>query len=94
MAMSTWWKVENYRTEITPVEVVKETEKMLEYINPYWKKPQRVMKGTEYFPTFAAARTVLLERFTKRMENAIKERVRAQQEWDKVRMMEPPKDTQ
>lgn len=92
--MSTWWQVNNWRAGIISVEVVKETEKMLEYVHPYFKKPQRVKKGKEFFPTFAAARTQLLEHFNRKMEEAKIDRDRAKGEWEKVFLMEPPKDTQ
>jgi hypothetical protein len=94
MAVSTWWKVNKYAVEITPVGVVKETEKFITLAPTVWfKREMRVAKSNEYFPTFAAARTYLLEHFSRNMESARQQITTYKKYWDKVFLMEPPKDT-
>jgi hypothetical protein len=59
--MATWWRVNRYTWKIEPVDVKKETPHFIEVYGEYWKQTRRVAKGNEYFPTFAAARTRMVD---------------------------------
>jgi hypothetical protein len=99
MAVSTWWQVNRWGKEITPVEVISNTKCFIT-IRP--DKESRWLHGSEYrqaigkdyFPTFAEARTHLLDHFFNKMKNAEAEMSDAKRNWDKVFLMEPPKGSQ
>jgi hypothetical protein len=89
--MSTWWEVNTHLYSITAREVVKETEKTLTYINPFWQDPQRAMKANQFFPTFLEARAFLLGRLDDKFNALNFELKKNKQCYDKVFLMEEPK---
>jgi hypothetical protein len=94
--MSTWWKINKWAVDITPVEVVSNTKCYIT-IRPdeesRWLhgREYRQAIGREYFPTFAEARTQLMEIFSSKMRNAEAERAAAKISWEKLFLLEPPK---
>ena len=93
--MSTWWKADKYGCKIKPVQVVSETAKYiaLEASESYWKKTQRVLKGDEYFPTFAEARRSLLDMLNARFSSTERELESLREKTINLIMLEPPKES-
>jgi hypothetical protein len=85
--MSTWYRVSKYFNEIVPVEVVSETEKSV-LVQEEKGKPFRRMKQDEYYPTFAAARTALLDRLNRQYEHHKRQMEKNKREWDQVFLLE------
>lgn len=78
--IATWYKVSTIYSgpSVTPVPVVKETERQLIVLEPHWDKAKppvekRTAKfsqsGDNYYPTFAAAKDALIERYTRGVES-------------------------
>lgn len=73
--MTIWWKTDKYDIDITPVEVIKETPQKLRYVSEWMghKREDTAAKFSEYhnfYPTFEEARTALIERSKRQIQNA------------------------
>jgi hypothetical protein len=84
--MSTWWKVDKYLVEIAPVEVFSSTKNFITLAPQGYSQAQ----GDEYFPTFAEARTWLMETLNNRYKQSQQELESLRAKWTKAFMMEAP----
>lgn len=79
--MATWYEVRKFGDTVEAVDVVKETAKQLTIRVPitYGKSRSvdrvhaKVSEYSQYFPTFEAANTYLIERLTRQLEYRRKE---------------------
>lgn len=65
--MTVWWKTNKYDIKITAVEVIKDTPQRIRYVSEWMghKREETAAKSSEYhnfYPTFEAAKTALIER--------------------------------
>lgn len=92
--MSTWWKI-NKRysgSNITPYEVTSETKCFLTLApraGYFSSMGQRVSKD-DYYPTFAAARTALMQRISIRADRLKEELEREREDFSRVFVMDEP----
>ncbi len=90
----TWWKVNKYRYDIEPVQIVKFSECFvtLAVTAESWvRRERREARADTYFPTFAEARTYLMNRLTKQAESLKADLEQNGKYFNKVFMMEEPK---
>jgi len=92
---TTWYRVSTWgKPKITTVEVTKETDKYITYLQPSWDNKRmderRSSKSNEFWPTFAAARQELLVRYKRDMNQAQIEYEEAKERFHKVYLMEKP----
>jgi hypothetical protein len=59
---TTWYKFGWYGVETYRVEVVKITEKSVQYWDPFWNSVRRSMSRSDFFPTWEAARNERIRR--------------------------------
>ena len=89
----TWWHTKSWGgLKITPVQVIKSTPGYLTLPpDEYSTDTRRVAKGTEYFPTFAAARTFHMGRLANYISSRQNDINKAREDLNMVFMMEEPK---
>lgn len=70
MEGTTWYRLNVYSKKITPVKVVKETDKFVTIIDEFWgnSRERRTAKAGEYFKTFAEARDYRVAALEKSLE--------------------------
>lgn len=78
---TTWYCITSYRSDIRPVEVVKETEKTVTLQETDWRGLPRERRARKdgydrFFPTWEEAHSVMLERSERKLTSA-KEAVQA-----------------
>jgi hypothetical protein len=87
---TTWYKADRWENKITPVEVLKETEKFVViHVHRYSSiTERRVAKAGEYFPTFKEARGYLMDHFKSVRERCKHDMDRADKNWNKLFLQE------
>lgn len=92
--MSTrWYKVGNYNSTITPVEVTKETPSTVTIYSEFWKREQRSAKHSgyeNYFPTFEEARAFLIKKRNEKILYMTKDIARLEEEIVIITGLEEP----
>jgi hypothetical protein len=91
--MTTWFEAEKWCNTIKTVEVLSETKSFITLAptgTEYYQRQRRVAKSDKYFPTFAEARTHLMQLWSDRNETAKTEAERAHVKWEKLFMQEGP----
>ena len=71
----TWWKVQRYHSELTPLEVVYFTASFVTYLEKHWSMKEDVFQERresrdDIFPSFLEAKTEAIRRAENKVESA------------------------
>jgi len=89
--MSTWYRTNRWQNTIVPVEIIGETAQYVTLApDGGYKTGRRSAKGHEYFPTFAEARTDLMDYFNGLNASHKAQMEQAHIKWLKLFLQEAP----
>jgi hypothetical protein len=87
---TTWYMTSDYNLDITPVQVISETERYLTVVPTKYFRATRRLKCNDYHRTFSDARSYHMQRLSDLIDRKQREIAAARLDMSFVFKMEPP----